>query len=98
MRTLIVNTAKHAHHAMLAVALVGMLVYLVDGYRGAAYMLPYCMWASFVVAAWCLLGSLLATVKDDRVLLRVSGLGMLFPALIYLSAYLHPSDELARWM
>jgi hypothetical protein len=37
-------------------------------------------------------------MKDDRVVLRVSGLGMLFPALIYLSAYLHPSDELARWM
>lgn len=96
-RPLIVAIALNAHHAMLAIGLGAMAVFAVGGYPWAAAVLPFCVWSTFALAALCAFGSLFANAEDCG-MLRAMVVGILLPACMYLSAYLHPSDEMARWM
>lgn len=96
-RLVIVSSALNAHHAMLVIALLSMAAFILGGYPWAAAVLPYVMWSNFVLAAWCAAAVPFAD-SDDRGSLWASVVGILLPSAMYLSAYLHPSDELARWM
>ena len=96
-RSVVVSSALNAHHAMLVIALVSMAVFIFGGYPWAAAYLPFCMWSTFALAAWCMVAVPFAD-SDDRGSLWASCAGILLPACMYLSAYLHLSDELARWM